>query len=755
MPTLESKLVIGAKDETGSAFNAIQKHIGALDRQISVFDKLMASTRKVAGSSDQMIQSIDRGAKALMEERAALEGLARSMTSGVASAEEMAAVQGRLAHEVSKANRAMLLQGEEATRASGKIKRARESMPKGGMLGTATGGMIALGGMELAVKTAEASGNLEQAKFRVRAVSQGDKTESPFAEALAEEIAQKYPNITQQRALDTYVELRGNAANQNGSVNQETARRNLMTVAQAQTASLAIGTELTPEDAQNLLKAVEGSGRAGDPTAVGKMFDSYIRAKQVFGSAIDSSKIRDYVQNAKGANFGIGEEQFFWQNIVRMTEGNASRLGNETSQTLQTLVGGHATKQTAKWLVDMGLATGFTPQGGGAATIHGLSGSGTLQVNQLDWANKYLLPALEKHGVLSEENIAKREALLKKDNPNIDARALRERAEQGLISSAVARSGMRTTVTDNLAHAIANELLINRDVAQMKGASGSADLAARVGQNPVAALAQFTGALTDFAATLGGPLMPAATAGLEKLGNAVKFAEKQLADFDKAHPSLAPAANAGVIGGGVAALGWAGWKSVTGAGRGIMRALGLGGGGAAAGGAADAAAGGGLSGVVSTLMGFGNLPGLINLLTDDNRTAKAKANDAAAMAWGKSLLFGPSAGAPMQLPGATPASPVGAPFGLYRPATLGPGRDVHSPSTGPYAYYPPSQAVSISGEARVDQELVVRIEASPLLQAIVDQARQQSETTVPLSGGGSGRMDSDAGPHRGPGVGHM
>jgi hypothetical protein len=50
------------------------------------------------------------------------------------------------------------------------------------------------------------------------------------------------------------------------------------------------------------------------------MFDSYIRAKQVFGSAIDSSKIRDYVQNAKGANFGIGEEQFFWQNIVRMTE---------------------------------------------------------------------------------------------------------------------------------------------------------------------------------------------------------------------------------------------------------------------------------------------------------------------------------------------------------------------------------------------------------------------------------------------------
>ena len=748
MPVLESKLIIGAKDETGAAFASIQKHIAAIDKQISTFDKLMAATRGVAKANDPMIASIDRGARALKEEKAALEGLSRLMDSGVVSAEEMAAVQGRLARDVSKATRAMALQGDEATRAGGKIKRARESIPKGGLLGAATGGFIALGAGELALKTVETSASLEQAKFKLRAVSVGDKTEAPFAEGLAAEVAAKYPNITQAKALDTYLELRGP-----GGTNKETARRNLMTVAQAQTAALAIGTEITPDDAQNLLKAVEGSGRAGDPTAVGKMFDSYIRAKQVFGSAIDSSKVRDYVQNAKGANFGIGEDQFFWQNIVRMTEGNASRLGNETAQTLQTLVGGHATKQTARWLVDMGLASGFTPQGGGAATIHGLKGSDVLQVNQLDWANQVLLPALEKHGVLSEENIKNREALLRKDNPQIDEKTARERAEAGLISAAIARSGMRTTVTDNLAHAIANELLISRDVAQMKGASGSADLAARVGQNPVAALAQFTGALTDFAATLGGPLMPAAAAGLEKLGNAVKFAEKQLGDFDKAHPELAPAANVGVIGGGVAALGWAGWKAVTGAGRGIMSALALGGGGGGAAGGAEAATGSGLGGIVGNLMSFGNLPGLINLLTDDNRTARAKANDAAI--WAK--LFGPSAGAPMQLPGATPPSAVGAPLGLYRPATMGPGRDVHSPQTGPYSYYPPKGAeeVSVSGQATMEQTLNVRIDPSPWFTALVDQVRQQAQATIPLIGGGTGRMDSDAGPTRTGGIGHM
>ena len=56
------------------------------------------------------------------------------------------------------------------------------------------------------------------------------------------------------------------------------------------------------------------------------------------------------------------------------------------------------------------------------ATIHGLKGRDVLQVNQLEWANKCLLPALKANGVLSDENVKKREALLKKDNPNIDPR---------------------------------------------------------------------------------------------------------------------------------------------------------------------------------------------------------------------------------------------------------------------------------------------------------------------------------------------
>jgi hypothetical protein len=155
-----------------------------------------------------------------------------------------------------------------------------------------------------------------------------------------------------------------------------------------------------------------------------------------------------------------------------------------------------------------------------------------------------------------------------------------------------------------------------------------------------------------------------------------------------------------------------------------------------------------VGGIVGNLMGFGNLPGLINLLTDDNRTAKAKANDAAI--WAK--LFGPSAGAPMQLPGATPATPIGTM--PYFPTH---GRDVHSPQAGPYSYYPPKGAeeITVSGQAQLQQTLNVNIKLDPEIRAQIEAARQSASVSIPLIGGGSGRMDSDAGPHRGPGIGRM
>ncbi len=132
------------------------------------------------------------------------------------------------------------------------------------------------------------------------------------------------------------------------------------------------------------------------------------------------------------------------------------------------------------------------------------------------------------------------------------------------------------------------------------------------------------------------------------------------------------------------------------------------------------------------------MPGVIDLLTDDNRTDAAKANDAAVLGKLKSW-FAPT--------------PLGPPMPMQ-------GRDVHGPSTGPYAYFPgragAPQGVTVSGQAQVDHtvRLDLNVTLDPALRAKIDQiANDSREFTVPLIGGGSGRMDSDAGPHRSGGIG--
>jgi Phage terminase large subunit (GpA) len=273
MAGLETVLRISAKDDAGPALAKVKAQIAEIDKQIAVFDKMSAAVGKITKATDPMLVSINASTRALAEQRGAVAELAEG-------AEVAAGAQRTLGEAIMSTTRMMVAQGVEAVKVAGKIVASQKTAAKGaarahegggGGIGIGAGA-AAVGGLlvpyaiaEGGAKALEAGASLEQLKLRVREVSGGKKTEAPFAEQLAAEIAAKYPAITQAKALDTYLELRGNAANQNGTVNQETARCNLMTVSQAQTAVLAIGSELTPEDAQNLLKAVEGSGRAGDP----------------------------------------------------------------------------------------------------------------------------------------------------------------------------------------------------------------------------------------------------------------------------------------------------------------------------------------------------------------------------------------------------------------------------------------------------------------------------------------------------------
>ncbi|HEY1781430.1 MAG TPA: hypothetical protein VGG79_13550 [Roseiarcus sp.] len=126
------------------------------------------------------------------------------------------------------------------------------------------------------------------------------------------------------------------------------------------------------------------------------------------------------------------------------------------------------------------------------------------------------------------------------------------------------------------------KLLIERDVAQMKKAAGSDALAAAIGQNPAAALAELQGAIANFGATVTGPLVQAAGPIMHNLAKAIEDASAALNTFNKAHPTPAPVAEG--LGGAALAggVGWGIWKGITRFLGAIGRGLGGGAGAAAA-----------------------------------------------------------------------------------------------------------------------------------------------------------------------------
>jgi hypothetical protein len=535
-----------AEAKIKAAASAMGEDAGATDRLVGSLAKLEASKAD--------IEAVSRAWK----DYAASQNLARDAgdwTSAEATAvrgwetSTIASVRAVIRErdkETDRMRKAFSDQKEAMTKAAAEQKAIREKWFSGAATGV--GGMVVAGGLIRSTEDIiKAAADLTQERLNIKELSRKDASEPPFAEQLSADTAAKYPNLTQAEVLRIYTDLRNNAVQRNGMVDKDKMKNLLSETAKAKTAALALGIDFTPQDAQNLLKSVEAAGMANDPNAVRKMFDAYLRLKQVSGNAIDTEKVLTSVQNAKSVNFTAGDEQFFWQNLVRATEGNAARLGNEEAQTLLSIAGGHVTKGTARWLEQMGLISGYTGTGGPAAVISGLKGKDLLQVDQMAWANGPLLDALKAHGVLDEEKVQARMALVKKESPDLDDRTLRERAEHGLIAGALQDAGWRATVADNLAHLIGNELLIQRDIAAGKNARGS-EAAQDIAQSPAGAWAEFTQSVANFAAVLGAPSMKPALAALDALAHEISSLVATLATFQAQHPAAAKATSIGAIG---------------------------------------------------------------------------------------------------------------------------------------------------------------------------------------------------------------
>lgn len=617
---ITAEAIIKGKDETGGAFAAIAGKIDALVKKFGQVGKAAAISAKVEQLARQgkalnvQLAGVERLRTAeermarlsvrYAETRAAAELKASASTAAAAkraatnyykqldavsalkrglegsgvAVNSLAAEEARLKHEIDGTNAALGRQNQMLHRAAAseaQLKHRREAAghfagETGRHLGgSIVGGGAALGGAFMAARAiedaAKSGADFEAALNRVRNVSGGEK-EVALARDISARASAAHPYTTRARSVEDYIELRSLAvSNKPGeAINREAIDRNVMLMARSRAALASSGYPMEAGDAKALAQAIEGSGRTLDPRGQEKMLDAYVRAKQVFGNAMQAHMVRDFVQTAKSANFSASDDSFFFTTMARLAQGNASRLGNEFNQTLQTLVGGHMTKAGAEWLARVGMIgpNQIRKGGGGKFYIAGkIKEQGLLSTDQTAWAQQVLLPGIERTGALKEAAIHARAQMLRsqelRSNPNakIDDRTLEERALHGLISDYVSKSGFRTTVTDNLVHSIANMYQTKKDVTQMRATTGLA-AADTIGNNPQEAFDELKNSISSFLSTAASPTAKRAGQRMHGLAGGIANYTAALDEWQKNHPDAASGVTtygAGAVGG--AALG--------------------------------------------------------------------------------------------------------------------------------------------------------------------------------------------------------
>jgi hypothetical protein len=707
MAGLEAVLRITAKDDAGPALAKVKEQIASLDKSIAVFDKMSTAVGKVSKSTDPMLVAINASVRAMTEARSAATELAAGLETMGGGAEAAAGGQRTLGEAVMSTTRLMIAQGTEAVRVAEKIavsqkKAATEARRtrEGGGIGGMAGGLLPLIGAAAGAKAIEAGASIQDEIARLKAAGATDK-QIGQARSDFSDFSKTHSGVFEAEYLAGFRDARVIAPGEQF----EMARLGATYRAAARNSGLST----SENDVGNVLRIMDELGLKSNPERE-DFLNNFIKSQQAFGSQISTETALAAYRNAKQSIYGWSPE-FRKKYFPTLLQSSGQQGGTEMMTALNNFIGQHMQQSELRALASAGFVQNKDLIYNKVGDVKGLKPGAqlfeadTFKSNIAQWAWDFHDTFMGRKGATEDK-----------------------------FSDLIAR--MPRNMAALIAFLNHNRGRIQRDAATLDlpvGLAAAKD--SSLAQNPGAGLAALGSAITQFGAEVTGPAVKAAGPILLALTQDIQAAAAVLHKAAKDHPVEATVGSAGAIAGagwlGLKALGWVkGW-------------LGLGGG--ATGGAT--AAGGGLG----RILGVNPAAALALPLALSSDTGPAhpssETNAEALRRW----IWG--APGPMQLPGASPASPVGTVLEPYRATTLGPGRNIHSPSTGPYADYPP-QAVSVSGQAQVDHEIRVRIEPSPLLTAIVDQARQQSETTVPLIGDGNGRMDSDAGPHRSGGIGH-
>lgn len=374
----------------------------------------------------------------------------------------------------------------------------------------------------------------------------------------AKQTAAHYTLTTPSRALEDVAELRAQALDINGNVNNETLDQMTQATAKERQRLAGSGLDFAQGDLRAVSQATEGTAHAGDPAFFEKLLGKLTSASIQYNNPRVFEDYLTMVRNAKSTGIALSDKELLGTYVVRSATEQSARLGNEASQTAATLVGGKMTKQSAERLVDLGLIESGQIKNGEGGKFYidgGVKEANLLNSNQFEWINRVFAPAIEK--VVKDTDVKAGTDRIIRDNEKADPthkttqddidRATKRAYEQ-LVAAEIYKLGFRGTVGDNLTHSIANEKFVEREAAQLER-MGKIDPNAALSANAGAALNELTTSLDGLMQTLSEPLMGDAASALHTIAGSLASFGETITAFQKAHPDLSKA----LVGNGLAA----------------------------------------------------------------------------------------------------------------------------------------------------------------------------------------------------------
>ncbi len=716
MAGLEAVLRISAKDDAGSALAKVKAEIGALDKQIATFDKLGAAVGKVASATDPFVKSVAASSTALREQQMALTALRDGMESTAGAADAAASGQARLAEVTERATAVMVAQGSEAVRVSEQIQAAQRRASRAGAGGGAAGGFgkaineylpfAGPGILHETGKAIEAGATVQDEIARLAAAgAKPDQIKQAREDFIA--FSKSHSGVSEADYLAGY--------------------RTAMTVAPTESFEMAgsgaiyrtalrnSGLPFAETDVENVMRMMDELGLKTQAER-DSFLDNVLKVQQRFGSQISTGTWLSAVRNAKQSIYDWSPE-FRNKLFPTLLQSSGEQGGTEMMTALSNYIGGHMQTSEFKSLID----AGFVPS--------------------KDIQFIHQKPVLRKGAHLFESDVFKKNIAQWAWDFHKEFMS-RPGATEDQFGDLIAK--MPRNMGALVSFMVHNQTRMLRDAEGIPLAAGSAAASdAYLGQNPGAGLSALGTAIEQFAASVTGPAVAAASPVLADLAHGVQLVAAASEQWAKDHPKEAVAGGGAAIAASLGVGGWLTFKLFTG----IKNLLGFGG---AAGEGAAAAAGAGEG--VAAATGGGWLAAIGGAL--------ASAIEVAAP-----VILMRAIGET-----ANPTTPAGA---KYRVDTAWPSQRedmekawraekewradpeaAHARALGALSGGAARQDVSISGQAQVDQTLHVDISLEAGLRAEIDRLASLN-FSVPLGQADTGRMDGDAAPRRGPGIGHM